>query len=90
MTRISRVESIEDKLLASLTEKFGGTPELSDGLAFIGVDSVGMAELTVEIEKDFGIRVKDDIVGVDTVQELADYIRERLAASPTPPHDSTT
>ena len=72
------MESIEDKLLASLTEKFGGQPELSDGLAYIGVDSVGMAELTVEIEKDFGIRVSDDIVGVDTVQELADYIRDRL------------
>ncbi len=72
------MESIEEKLLASLTNKFGGRPELSDGLAFIGVDSVGMAELTVEIEKDFGIRVKDDIVGVDTVQELADYIREQL------------
>jgi len=85
---MSRVESIEDKLLASLAEKFGGNPELSDGLAFIGVDSVGMAELTVDIEKDFGIRVNDDIVSVDTVQELADYIRERLAsASHTPPHD---
>ena len=73
------MESIEDRLLASLTEKFGGHPELSDGLAYIGVDSVGMAELTVDIEKDFGIRVQDDIVSVDTVQELADYIRERLA-----------
>jgi acyl carrier protein len=85
------VESIEEKLLASLTEKFGGNPELSDGLAFIGVDSVGMAELTVEIEKDFGIRVKDDIVGVDTVQELADYIREQLDAHSQPsPNDPRT
>ena len=72
------MESIEDKLLASLAEKFGARPELSDELAFIGVDSVGMAELTVEIEKDFGIRVQDDIVNVDTVQDLANYVRERL------------
>lgn len=73
------MESIEDKLLTQLEHKFGRRPELDDGLAFIGVDSVGMAELTVEIEKDFGIRVGDDIVGVDTVQELADYIRERIS-----------
>lgn len=72
------MESIEDKLLTSLAAKFGGRPELSDSLGFLGVDSVGMAELTVEIERDFGIPVGDDIVSVDTVQELADYIRERL------------
>ena len=71
------MNSIEEKLLTQLEEKFGNRPELSDGLAYIGVDSVGMAELTVEIEKDFGIAVQDDIVSVDTVQELADYIRER-------------
>lgn len=71
------MESIEDKLLSQLTEKFGTRPDLSDGLAYIGVDSVGMAELTVELEKEYGIVVNDDIVGVDTVQELADYIRSR-------------
>jgi acyl carrier protein len=36
-----------------------------------------MAELTVEIEKEFGIRMSDDIFGVETVGELAAYIRER-------------
>ncbi len=75
------MESIEDKLLSSLADKFGVRPELKDELALIGVDSVGMAELTVEIEKDFGIRVQDDIVNVDTVQDLADYVRERLNTS---------
>lgn len=75
------MQSIEDKLLTQLENKFGTRPELADGLAFIGVDSVGMAELTVEIEKDFGIRVGDDIVAVDTVQELADYIRDRVGSA---------
>lgn len=72
------MDSIEDKLLRSLAEKFGGQPELSDELGLLGVDSVGMAELTVEIEKDFGIPVRDDILGVETVQQLVDYIRERV------------
>ena len=71
------MESIEVQLVSQLTEKFGTRPELRDGLAYIGVDSVGMAELTVEIEAIYGIQVADDIFTVETVQELADYIRER-------------
>lgn len=71
--------SIEEQLLTMFTEKFGNRPKLSDGLAYIGVDSVGMAELTFELETQFGISVGDDIVHADTVQDLANYIRERQA-----------
>lgn len=77
----SSVDSIEDKLRTSFEDKFGSRPELDDGLAYIGVDSIGMAELTVELERDFGIKVGDDIVSVDTVKDLADYIRERLESN---------
>ncbi len=75
------MESIEDKLLKTFTEKFGSRPKLSDGLAYIGVDSVGMAELTFDLESQFGIRVEDDIVNSETVQDLADYIRRRQAVA---------
>lgn len=77
------MEPIEQKLISKLAEKFGSQPELTDALAYIGVDSVGMAELTVEIEKEFGIRLTDEVFAVETVQELADYIRQRQSASPT-------
>ncbi len=80
------MESIEERLLQNFTEKFGSRPELSDGLAYIGVDSVGMAELTFDLESQFGIRVDDNIVHTETVQDLADYIRERqTAGKPTEP-----
>ncbi len=69
------MESIEDKLLAQLTKKFGGSPQLSDSLVLVGVDSVGMAELTVEIEREFKVVVDEQILNVETVQELADYVR---------------
>ena len=75
------MESIEDKLLISFTKKFGRRPKLSDGLAYIGVDSMGMAELTCELEEEFAIQVGDDILNADTVQDLANYIRERQAAN---------
>ncbi len=80
------MESIEERLLQNFTEKFGSRPELSDGLAYIGVDSVGMAELTFDLESQFGIRVDDNIVHTETVQDLADYIRERQSiAKPAEP-----
>ncbi len=75
------MESIEDQLLDNFTQKFGSRPKLSDGLAYIGVDSVGMAELTFELEKQFNIQVDDEIVHSETVQDLANYIRERQADS---------
>lgn len=71
--------SIEDQLLTMLTDKFGTRPKLSDGLAYIGADSVGMAELTFELESQFGVRIGDDIVHTETVQDLANYIRQRQA-----------
>ncbi|MEM8733937.1 MAG: acyl carrier protein, partial [Planctomycetota bacterium] len=69
------VEKIEDVLLQRLNQKFGTNPTLSDGLAFVGADSVGMAELTVELEQEFGVTITDEVFTVETVQELANYIR---------------
>jgi len=71
------VDSIEEQLQAMLEEKFGTRPELIDSLALIGVDSVGMAELTLDLESQFGISVDEEVVDVDTVAELAEYIRSR-------------
>ncbi len=73
------MESIEEQLLKNFTAKFGSRPKLSDELVYIGVDSVGMAELTLDIEKQFNISVDDSIVHTETVQDLADYVRERQA-----------
>ena len=75
------MESLEDQLISQLAKKFDTQPKLSDSLAYVGVDSVGMAELTLEIEEAYGIKVAEDIFDVQTVQEMADYIRERQGSS---------
>lgn len=75
------MESIEEKLIENLQEKFGQRARITDSLASIGVDSIGMAELTVDVEKNFNVKVDDEIVHVETVQELVDYIRERQSSS---------
>ena len=73
----SPVDAIESILLEKVGAMFGGAPKLADSLTMLGVDSVGMAELTFDIEKQFGIRVDDSVLDVETVQDLATYIRER-------------
>ncbi len=75
------MDPLEQSLLNQLKDKFGGNPQLTDSLMMMGVDSVGMAELTFQIEKDFGIRVDDQILDVDTVEELVAYVRSRQTAS---------
>ncbi len=71
------MDTIEEQLKAKLAQKFGGDPQSSDSLALLGVDSIGMAELTLEQENDFGISVDENVVDVDSVAELAVYIRSR-------------
>ncbi len=71
------VENIEEILINSLGEKFGTQPELDDSLLLLGIDSVGMAELTFDIEQRFKISIDDTLLDVDTVQDLANYIRQK-------------
>ena len=66
-------------MISRLQEKFGGAPTTTDHLGLMGIDSVGMAELTLELEREFEVKVRDDIVEVHTVQELADYVRQLQA-----------
>ncbi len=70
------VDALEDSLLNYLQKKFDIRPKLDDSLAMLGVDSISMAELTFEIEKMYGITV-DEMMSVDTVSDLIDYIRQR-------------
>ncbi|MGN6135285.1 MAG: acyl carrier protein [Aureliella sp.] len=80
------MDAIESILLEKLAAMFGGQPKLSDSLLLLGVDSVGMAELTFDIEKQFGIRVDDAILDVDTVADLAAYVRQKQAGSSASTH----
>ena len=69
--------TVLERLIEMLAAKFGGSPEPKDGLAFLGADSIGMAELTLDLEEQFQIQLTDELSDLETVQDLADYI-ERL------------
>ncbi len=61
------LDMVEQQILEHLKRICGGNPTIQDSLALIGVDSVGMAELTFDIEKQFSIQVDDSVLDVETV-----------------------
>ena len=71
------------QILDYLKKVCGGSPRGSDSLAMIGIDSVAMAELTFELEKRFSIKIDDDILDVDTVDELVQYVVARQLPAPS-------
>jgi len=39
-----------------------------------------MAEFSTELEARFGIRVEEDVLGVETMCDLVDYVRSKKLA----------
>lgn len=51
--------------------------EKSDFIADLGVDSLDMIEIVMDIEKEFGLKVKDEeIPEIKTVGDLVDKVEE--------------
>ncbi len=46
------------------------------------IDSLAMAEMTMEIERTFAIKVDEYILDVETVNDLVTYVYERQQAQP--------
>ena len=70
-------QSVQKQIFEYLRKVCGGSPQGNDSLAMIGIDSVAMAELTFELEKRFSIKIDDDILDVDSVDELVQYVVAR-------------
>lgn len=71
------IQSTQTQIIDYLRKVCGGSPQGNDSLAMIGIDSVAMAELTFELEKRFSIKIDDDILDVDSVDELVQYVIAR-------------
>lgn len=75
------MDAVDEGIFKILREKFNMEPKPEMSLAALGVDSLGMAELTVDLEKQFGIKVDEDILGTETVGELVAYVRSKQQKS---------
>lgn len=72
--------SVEHTLLDLIQAKTGVRPQRADTFESLPIDSLAMAELTVEIENAFGIRVGEDVMDVTSIAELIAYIERQMAA----------
>ena len=79
------VEHLERGLLDFLRrEKLGNMQAVPHDATFssLGIDSLAAASLAVEIEKVFGVKIRDEtLYDYPTLQRLAGYIEIRLATS---------
>jgi len=75
------MRDIQDQLADLVQRKTGVRPPPTDSLAELQIDSLALAELTVEIEQTFGIRIGDDVTDVADMAGLARYVADRQAKS---------
>ncbi len=66
-----------EQLLELLQAKVGHAVQPEDQLALLDIDSVATAEMSLEIEKLFVVRVDDDILDARTVADLIEYVDVR-------------
>jgi acyl carrier protein len=78
------LEATQAQVLTYLEKVCGTRPAMSDPLAIIGIDSVAMAEMIFDFEQRFSCKIGDDILDVETVEELVRYLfdHQKRAASP--------
>jgi acyl carrier protein len=74
-------ESTQAVILSYLEKVCGNMPQMSDSLRLIGIDSVAMAEMTFDFEKQFSFKVTDEILEVETVEELVRYVFDNQGGS---------
>ncbi len=70
---------IQSRLLELIHAKTGVLPQIDDTFDALKIDSLGMAELTAEIEKAFGIRIGEDITQVANIRELVTYVEQKTS-----------
>jgi acyl carrier protein len=71
------MDRIESEIERTLAEATGRRPRATDSLINLGLDSLRMAELAAELEREFGIKVDAELLDVETVTDLAEYVRSR-------------
>ncbi len=72
------MDRVETELLRLMQARLGVTPEISSNLTELNLDSIKTADFLRELEFEFEVQFDQDVFELDTVGDLAAYIRERL------------
>ena len=74
-------DPVETEIVKALREELGRDVETTDSLDSLGVDSLRMVQLATELERRFKFRVDEELLDVETVEELAEYVRAKSETS---------
>lgn len=72
------MDRVETELLRLMEARLRVTPELSSSLNELNLDSIKTADFLRELEFEFDVQFDQDVFELETVSDLAAYIRERL------------
>lgn len=75
------MKALETEIVRILSEELGRGVRITDSLDSLGVDSLRVAELATALERRFAFRVDEELLDVETVQGLAEYVRARSEES---------
>lgn len=72
------MDRVETELIRLMESRLRITPDLSSKLTELNLNSLETADFLRELEYQFDVRFDQDVFELDTVGELAAYLRERL------------
>ena len=73
------MKSHQAEILQIIASKTGSHPSLSDRIDQLEIDSLAMAEMIYDLESTFQVRTDDRLLELCTVQDLCDYLEERVS-----------
>jgi len=69
-------DALEQRLLALVHDRLGVAAQLHTPLTALGVDSLRLADFVTDLERHFDLDADQELFEVETLGELAAYIRE--------------
>ena len=78
------MDEVESLILAAIEAKVARRPQLSDDLLRVGIDSLAMAEIALEIEQRLGVRLDEGVLDQETIGDLVRHVAQ-LRQQQSPP-----
>ncbi len=77
------MSEIASKVIEVIAERLSkdadGITEASNVIADLGADSLDIAEIMMDLEDAFGVKVEEDTEGLNTIGDIVKYIEGKVA-----------
>lgn len=71
------MDETTQRVLDIINDKVPETVQPDSDFSALGLDSLAMAEIVSQVEHDFGITADYEILEVNNIRELVDYINDQ-------------